>query len=421
LAEVSGNPARARFMQELRSALHHLYEPTELLKSPLFDLFEISRQRGASALEAVLVEAIQGLKPAPDIPRRAKPWRTYSTLFHLYVQQFSQAEVANALAISTRQLRRQERLALQVLADDLWARYGLQSKLSEQWAAAAREAGAADSGTAGRQQELEWLERSTPTGAVHIGEMLDAVLKTIAPLSQTLGVRIDCESLQHLPRVAARVPTIRQALLNTLTAAIRCVPEGRVHVAAGAQPGKVCVDVDVESTRSLATGLPGDYVESLEMARQLMDLSGGALEATFDHGRLFTVRITLPAVEQLAVLVIDDNADTRQLFQRYLTGSRYPFIGAGEPQQALALAEELSPRIIVMDVMLPGIDGWELLGYLREHPKTCDIPVIVCTILPEEQLALALGAAAFMRKPVSRDAFLSALDRQAAILLKGSR
>jgi CheY-like chemotaxis protein len=61
--------------------------------------------------------------------------------------------------------------------------------------------------------------------------------------------------------------------------------------------------------------------------------------------------------------------------------------------------------------MLPGIDGWELLGRLREHPQIGTAPIIVCTILPQEEFALTLGAAEFLRKPVSREALLSALDQ----------
>jgi CheY-like chemotaxis protein len=75
----------------------------------------------------------------------------------------------------------------------------------------------------------------------------------------------------------------------------------------------------------------------------------------------------------------------------------------------------------VLDVMMPEQDGWTLLGQLREHPTTRGVPIIVCTILPQEQLALTLGAAEFIRKPVSRKTLLSALDRQADQLLKESR
>jgi CheY-like chemotaxis protein len=126
------------------------------------------------------------------------------------------------------------------------------------------------------------------------------------------------------------------------------------------------------------------------------------------------VQVALLAAEQVTVLAIDDNADTLQLFQRYLSGSRYRLVSAQNAHQALALIEELNPQVIVLDVMMPKEDGWTLLGRFREHPKTREVPIIVCTILPQEQLALTLGAADFLRKPVNRATLLSTLDRQLA-------
>ena len=61
---------------------------------------------------------------------------------------------------------------------------------------------------------------------------------------------------------------------------------------------------------------------------------------------------------------------------------------------------------------MPQDDGWTLLGNLRVHPKTRSIPVVVCTILSQKDLALALGAAEFIQKPISRTEFLSTLERQ---------
>jgi CheY-like chemotaxis protein len=150
------------------------------------------------------------------------------------------------------------------------------------------------------------------------------------------------------------------------------------------------------------------------MAGQLVELSGGALESTWGERPdcPFQVKLILPTAEERTVLVIDDNADTLQLFRRYLAGSDYHFIGTSDPQQAIPLVEDLAPRIIVLDVMLPGIDGWQLLGQLRAHPKSNHTPIIVCTILPQERLALTLGAAGFLRKPVTRKTLLSALDLQ---------
>ncbi len=87
------------------------------------------------------------------------------------------------------------------------------------------------------------------------------------------------------------------------------------------------------------------------------------------------------------------------------------FVGAEDAEQGLALATELQPKAILLDVMMPNRDGWSLLGRLREHPRTEDIPVVVCTILSQRELALALGAAGFIRKPVIRADLLQLLDR----------
>jgi len=77
---------------------------------------------------------------------------------------------------------------------------------------------------------------------------------------------------------------------------------------------------------------------------------------------------------------------------------------------AIALAEKLAPRTILLDVMMPEVDGWELLGRLSSHPVTADIPVVVCTILAQRDLALLMGASAFLRKPFTRGELLAVLD-----------
>ena len=112
------------------------------------------------------------------------------------------------------------------------------------------------------------------------------------------------------------------------------------------------------------------------------------------------------------MLAIDDNPDTLQLLQRYTTDTRYRLLGESDPERSLALAEETMPDIILLDVLLQDIDGWELLGRFRAHPRLGGRPVIVCTVLPQRDLALSLGAAGFLSKPVSQRQLLAALDAQ---------
>ncbi len=123
----------------------------------------------------------------------------------------------------------------------------------------------------------------------------------------------------------------------------------------------------------------------------------------------------------MPVLAIDDNTDTLQLLQRYTAGTQYRLIGTRDPEQALSLAEKLSPQIIVLDVMMPQVDGWKVLGRLQQHPLTGHIPIVVCTILAQEALALSLGASAFIRKPITRQEFLAALDHQVELMGPESR
>jgi CheY-like chemotaxis protein len=73
--------------------------------------------------------------------------------------------------------------------------------------------------------------------------------------------------------------------------------------------------------------------------------------------------------------------------------------------------EAIRPDIIVLDLMLPDVDGWQLLAELHEHPASRDIPLIVCSVVREEDLALALGATTYLPKPVQCHQLIAALDQ----------
>ena len=72
---------------------------------------------------------------------------------------------------------------------------------------------------------------------------------------------------------------------------------------------------------------------------------------------------------------------------------------------------DIRPDIIVLDIMLPDVDGWDLLTRLSEHPETRGIPVIVCSVVSDPDLTRALGARASLSKPVQRQEFIRSLDQ----------
>jgi len=426
--DMRGNPWNASLLPELRKALQHLYDQVELRQSTLVELLDVDhRKEPALALRRLLVEAIGALKPDASVPPQANAWRTYQILTGRFIEQLTQKEVATDLGLSIRQAQRQERRALRALAEYLSSRYNLPAALTQapEWgnrgqAPIPPQPSQGDSSARAaptRERELEWLRESVPSEPADVAELIQSALQVANTLAQTLEVHVECVLLEALPPLAVQRDPIRQALLILLTAAIHSVPGGQVRVEAQVHRWGDCISIRAVRRRvspSIPAGVPlGD----LQVARQLAALSGGSLELTADDHdeEPFIARLTLPAVEQVPVLTVDDNADTLQLFQRYLAGSRYRFIGARDPKQALASIEYQIPQLIVLDVMMPGIDGWELLGRLRAHPKTRDVPIIVCTILPQEKLALSLGAAAFLGKPVSQEGLLTALDQQLAL------
>jgi CheY-like chemotaxis protein len=251
-------------------------------------------------------------------------------------------------------------------------------------------------------------------------EVIQEALATIGPLLDSEAVSVDYVP-QALPNMPLQVPILRQALLNILNATIAQAPRGRIHIDTSILAQEVLVRIEAYAGLRVALAQKPPPTESLQMARQLIELLHGSLNIAGNvpaqptpakpGSKVFAVEIALPIEEQLTVLAIDDNADTLQLFQRYLANTRYHFVSARDADSGLQLAQELAPQIIVLDVMMPEQDGWTLLGHLREHPKTCHSSIVVCTILPQEQLALTLGAAGFIRKPVSRNGLLSALQR----------
>ena len=420
---------QAWFILQLRTALNGLYDPTVLGHSPLSRLFRLDQRRDKIfALRDILTAAIEALQPRANEPADSRHWRKYQVLRSRYIEQLPQPQVAADLSLSLRQLQREESSARTVLADYLWTAHDLANRTEEiMQMAADRQAtapgGEVSAGTGTRaegqaellqgplslRQELEALGRSAPATPTDIGEVIWKALEIIRPLTEAEALTIEFPSDWPMLRLNLQAAVLRQAVIGVISAVAGCARGGRAHIQP--QVGSGQLHVDIRILGATLSGLPEE--ECLQITNELLSLSGGMLEIrSTTVGEVFAARFTLPVSQPAVVLVVDDNADTLQLFRRYLSGSRYQFVAAQSGRQALALAESEPPEIIVLDVMMPEQDGWMLLGQLRENPRTRDVPIIVCTIVPQEQLALLLGAAQFLRKPVSRAALLAALDRQ---------
>ena len=107
------------------------------------------------------------------------------------------------------------------------------------------------------------------------------------------------------------------------------------------------------------------------------------------------------------VLIVEDNPDLAYLWERYLSITGIRALSTRLGTEAIELAEVEQPAAVILDIMLPGMNGWEVLQELRANCLTHDIPVIMCSALDEEARGLAAGASAYLRKPVSLETFLN--------------
>ncbi len=122
----------------------------------------------------------------------------------------------------------------------------------------------------------------------------------------------------------------------------------------------------------------------------------------------------LPALAGKKVLVIDDDSDARLLLTQHVEdcGCRVVAVDTGE--LALALAREHHPDLIVLDLMMPGMSGWDVLKALKANPLLCDVPVVVVSLVAGENRGTIFGAVDLLDKPVSREGVHAMLRRNLA-------
>ncbi len=278
-----------------------------------------------------------------------------------------------------------------------------------------------------------------------LAHLVGEVEATVAPLVAKNGNRLVVELEPDLGSMRADVTKIRQILLNLLSNAAKFTEGGRVTLSARVDGDDVVMSVgdsgigmtadqmarlfeaftqaDASTTRKYGgTGL------GLVISRRFARMMGGdiTVDSVPGEGTTFTVRLAREVPEPEAeesvpesvgtgsagtILVIDDDPHVHDLLQRALTKKGYRVDAALDGPSGLERARVARPDAILLDVLMPGMDGWEVLSALKQEPSLAEIPVIMVTMVDEQSLGFSLGAADYMTKPVEPARLAAVLQR----------
>lgn len=377
------------FQDELRDVLRHLYDPTYPFPDLVAMVLGVTPRQGIGGVQAVIIRAIRDLEPAADVPRQARAWRLYRILSLRYLEQLTQEDAALRLAITVRHLAREQAQAINLLAQHLWKEKG-------------------EAVPTGRrhlqvEEELASLREHAPGMVTDVGKALQDVAELTGVLTSKHDISTKLGPVESGVLANVHPSVLRQVLVATITYLARAMTCGQIDLSANSTPEGVEITIAGAPT----TAAPP---QASWLGRELLAAQGGNLDCRrHDNGLSFT--ISLPSARNVTVLVVDDNEDLVHFYGLCTAGTIYQLVDVGEGRRVFEMIEAIRPDIIMLDLMLPDMDGWELLAQLHEHSLSRSTPVIVCSVIREEELAFALGAAVYVAKPVRRQQFIRALDQ----------
>jgi len=157
--------------------------------------------------------------------------------------------------------------------------------------------------------------------------------------------------------------------------------------------GEISVDNESTSGITFKVRLPAKITSSGEQTQVISQTA----EAVLEEGGI--------------VLVIDDDLEVRTVLQKYLSKLGYQVELADNGEEGLRLAKKIFPDVITLDVMMPKMDGWEVLSYLKADPELDHIPVIVLSMIEDKSVGYSLGASDYLIKPITREQISKVLQK----------
>jgi len=278
---------------------------------------------------------------------------------------------------------------------------------------------------------------------INIADIISSVMSTASGLIKDKPIKLVRNIQDDLPVVRADAIRVRQVLLNLLSNAAKFTDQGEINVDASVQPGPTGVSEILISVSDTGIGISeedqaklfqafsqvdnsptrktGGTGLGLSISQQLIQMHGGRVGVHSEVNKGSTFFFTLPIYRSKAekveasatkvILAVDDDPQVIALYERYLQPQGYQVVALMDPSRAEERARQIKPFAITLDIMMPGYDGWHVLRDLKNDAETRDIPVIICSIIEEQERGFSLGAADYLLKPILEEDLLNSLNQ----------
>ncbi len=388
------------FEQQVRECLAHYYDYAFLYDHPLVHALAPNASGDARRVQRfreVIEQAVESLKPAPESDISSKPTRIYNILFYRYINQEQVHHLLHRLNVSDRQYYRDHNKAIQALSRALLeftkhTHFVPETSISI-------------------QSEIQQIRNQTQLMQIDARTFLQKTLDALQGLTERYHATIQLEIDGQFLLLTSDSAVLRQTIIWILSQLIiQSAPYSQFKLLfrvdeAIREEGEFIFQREASTSQAQSSRF---CLEQRDTLRDLVQALEGRVEESDSLNGDYQLCLIMP-LRKRSVLIIDDNPDAIALFRRYLHGHPYEILTADDPDRALQLARNLLPDLIVLDVILPQQDGWDILQSLKGHPSTNHIPVLVCSVLDSPELARVLGADGFLRKPPSEAHFLDAL------------
>ncbi len=403
---------RAAFINSLRTALNNLYDPYELQRNPLQFILAGQTTESGIDVKQILINAINALMPDERTPYQTKAWKVYELLSYRFIDQLEQKETARTLLVSLRTLQRLSPEAVEILAEKIAADFHITLTTTENEMAGSDKAhDEATSQNDTWSNETSALKTRNKNSSTDNRQLIKEIADILRPINSQGQNQVRINHPEESWFIPGQITFLRQAVLTAVSSF---------------QRAKTGLDIVISTSREGSQGIvtisgkglipdvneigPFIHPDAVNIITKLMADVNGTAEVDLPTPSQAVIILKLPVVNRLNILMVDDNADAIKLAGRYLDQSLFTLTGIQDPEQVMPEINKNKPFLIILDIMLPNIDGWMLLGQIRRNPVSAAIPVIVSTILPQEDLAVSLGANGFIRKPYTQEQLLSVLE-----------